>query len=419
MVRLEYILERVKNMKINSSTISMDSGRSYTNSTEITQASLLTQAGSAAFTYSGTSFLNTYAEYSSSSAHQAAPQYDEYVNSAKESDLLASDLLASDLYTNLANSSIPINDAKSAFETFHKELIKRIEEFMERIKDQLLGIGVHDYGRYTRLSGKNQSSGSSVIDLTTSTQPGSFWTKQSYQSITRRESEITSFHSTGSVKTADGRFIDFNISMEMSHSFMETSEILSSETQYILTDPLVIQLDNAPDTIRDQKWFFDIDGDGKKEEISELAKRNAFLALDADNNGKIDDGNELFGTKSGDGFKDLAAYDEDGNGWIDENDSVYSNLKIWVKDASGNDKLMDLKQADIGAIYLGSTATRFSHKAEGSNELLAVVQQTGLYLHESTGSAGTIQQMDFATKPAVPQNAADRVMMSITTNRKA
>ena len=37
---------------------------------------------------------------------------------------------------------------------------------------------------------------------------------------------------------------------------------------------------------------------------------------------------KLFGTSSGDGFKDLAEYDEDGNGWIDENDSIFNRLKV-------------------------------------------------------------------------------------------
>ena len=186
--------------------------------------------------------------------------------------------------------------------------------------------------------------------------------------------------------------------MEMSRSFTETIESISSETQYILTDPLVIQLDNAPETISNQKWFFDIDGNGEKEEISELAKGNGFLALDKNGNGIIDDGNELFGTQSGNGFKDLAQYDDDGNGWIDENDSIYDKLKVWAKDASGNDRLMNLQQADVGAIYLGSAATHFSHNNLENNETQAVVQQTGFYLHESSGQAGIIQQIDFAIK---------------------
>ena len=35
-------------------------------------------------------------------------------------------------------------------------------------------------------------------------------------------------------------------------------------------------------------------------------------------------------------FKDLAEYDEDHNGWIDENDSIFSKLKVWTKDENGN-----------------------------------------------------------------------------------
>ena len=58
---------------------------------------------------------------------------------------------------------------------------------------------------------------------------------------------------------------------------------------------------------------------------------------------------------------------------------------------------MDLQQADIGAIYLGHTDTEFTHKSLDTNETQAVVRQTGFYLHESTGAAGTIQQIDFAT----------------------
>jgi hypothetical protein len=237
------------------------------------------------------------------------------------------------------------------------------------------------------------------VDLTTSTtQPGTLWNVSTSTTKKYSEAETTVFQSTGTVQTADGRNIDFNVSMEMSRSFMEESSTLTNQTQYILTDPLVIQLDNAPDVISDQKWLFDIDSDGTKEEISQLANGNGFLALDENGNGIIDDGSELFGTKSGNGFKDLAAYDEDGNGWIDENDSVYSRLKIWTKDENGNDKLMDLQQADIGAIYLGAASTEYTHKTSDTNETQAVVRQTGFYLHESTGEAGTVQQIDFATK---------------------
>lgn len=369
-------------MKINSSTISMDSGRFYANTLTGKQQSKRTQLATGNTAYSSTSYLFSYAEYSgSSNSNLAAKQYDEFVNSKNNAE--SSTAEPTDLYTKALNAEPSIYDVRSAIDKFHEELRARLEELMERIRQQLLSLGKCD---------DNQ-----IVDLSGNQEPGALWKKETYESSTYMETETTCFSTTGTVTTADGRTIDFNIDLEMSRSFMETTESLTSETEYILTDPLVIQLDNAPDTISDQKWFFDIDADGKKEEISELAKGNAFLAMDKNDNGKIDDGSELFGTKSGNGFKDLAAYDEDKNGWIDENDSVYNKLKIWVKDADGNDKLMDLKQGDVGAIYLGSSNTQFSHKTLDTNETLAVTQKTGFFLHESNGNAGTIQQIDFAT----------------------
>lgn len=376
-------MERVRNIKIDSSQVSIDSGRIYTNNTQVTQQTVMRQPGTNVTTYSGSTFLSSYVQYSGTAISRGNyGQYDSFTNSMSDSG--DTQTLTSDLYTNLAYNTVTIEQAKSAWQKYHEEFINRLEEFMERIKEQLLGRGYYD--------------SDSILDLTTSSQPGTFWTRQDYQNVTVSETEATRFNSTGSVVTADGRIIDFNISMEMSRSFMETSESLTSQTQYILTDPLVIQLEDAPETISDQKWYFDIDGDGVEEEISQLARGNGFLALDENGNGKIDDGNELFGTKSGNGFKDLSAYDEDGNGWIDENDSVYSKLKIWVKDASGNDKLIGLGQADVGAIYLGATDTQFTHAVADTNETQAVVRQTGFYLHESTGAAGIVQQIDFATK---------------------
>ena len=138
---------------------------------------------------------------------------------------------------------------------------------------------------------------------------------------------------------------------------------------------------------------FDLDANGEEENISFAGEGSGFLALDANGNGVIDDGSELFGTKSGDGFADLAAYDGDGNGWIDENDSVYSKLRIWTKDADGSDHLLDLKEANVGAIYLGSADTEFSFKNETTHETNGIMRRTGVYLRES-GEAGTLSHVD-------------------------
>lgn len=215
------------------------------------------------------------------------------------------------------------------------------------------------------------------------------------QKSTYWEEEHASFSAAGKVKTSDGRCIDFQIDLSMSRSFEMTFQKEVSQLQKAMKDPLVINYDAPAAQVRDQKFYFDLDCDGKEEEISSLASGSGFLALDKNGDGRIGDGSELFGAGSGDGFRDLAAYDQDGNGWIDENDEIWSKLKIWTKDEWGRDVLYRLADKGVGAIYLGNVNTDFSLIGQtGGTE--AMIRKTGLFLYES-GLAGTIQHLDLAT----------------------
>ena len=214
--------------------------------------------------------------------------------------------------------------------------------------------------------------------------------------VTYSEIEETGFCASGRACTEDGRTIDFNVNILMSRSYMEYMKVNIPTMADALCDPLVVNIGSDTADVRDQTFKFDLDADGTEDEISMLGRGSGFLALDKNGNGKIDDGSELFGAKSGDGFGDLREYDSDGNGWIDENDEVFSKLKVWCKDENGEDVLMDLKQADIGAIYLGEQQTEFSlGGTDGYRD--GVIRSTGVFLRESTG-AGTIQHVDLSLK---------------------
>ena len=214
------------------------------------------------------------------------------------------------------------------------------------------------------------------------------------------ETEETGFHASGRACTEDGRTIEFNINILMSRSYMEYMNVSIPTMADALCDPLVVNIGSDTADVRDQTFKFDLDSDGKEDEISMLGKGSGFLALDKNGDGKINDGSELFGTNSGDGFGDLREYDSDGNGWIDENDDVFSKLKVWCKDENGKDILMDLKGADIGAIYLGEQQTEFSlGGVDGYRD--GVIRSTGVFLRESTG-AGTIQHVDLSLKQNGP-----------------
>ncbi|MBQ8315129.1 MAG: hypothetical protein IJX95_05250 [Lachnospiraceae bacterium] len=221
---------------------------------------------------------------------------------------------------------------------------------------------------------------------------GQTWTVQTVTSSFFSEQEVTEFSSVGKVCTADGRELNFGVSIEMSRSFVQETECYT-EQNYTVMDPLVLNLDTNIAQVKDMKFYFDLDADGTEEEISELGAGSGYLALDKNEDGTINDGSELFGTKSGDGFADLAAYDGDGNGWIDEADEVFSKLKIWTKDENGENLLLNLKEADVGAIYLGNANTQFSLNNAETNETNAIVRKTGVFLKES-GTVGTVQHVD-------------------------
>ena len=214
-----------------------------------------------------------------------------------------------------------------------------------------------------------------------------------------KENETTNFSASGIIKTADGKEIQFQCDLSMQRSFYldNSTEIFmgASTDRKSLCDPLIINFAGTAAELKNTTFAFDLNADGSAENIQELAAGSAFLVLDKNKDGKINNGNEMFGTQSGDGFADLSVYDEDGNGWIDENDSVYNSLGVWNNSAYGG-KIRSLKEAGIGAIYLQNANTEFSIKDKTTNELQGQIRKTGIFLNEKNGNIGTIQHVDLA-----------------------
>ena len=204
------------------------------------------------------------------------------------------------------------------------------------------------------------------------------------------EQEQLAFVANGQVTTADGREITFDLGFALNYQKLQLSERLTSSSA--LKDPLVLNLEGLVPGFSSARFEFDLDADGSSESLTQLANNSAFLALDRNGNGQIDDGNELFGARSGNGFAELAALDEDGNGILDEGDSGFASLRLYRSDTA----LLTLGDQKIGAIFLNAAATPFMHLGgdQGAQgESPAVLRQTGIYLTED-GKAGTVQQID-------------------------
>jgi hypothetical protein len=211
------------------------------------------------------------------------------------------------------------------------------------------------------------------------------------------EHQSLDFATNGIVKTDTGE-IAFDLNFSMSRSFVVENRI----DIYTPFDPLVVNLDGDIPQLDEASFSFDLDNDGKSDQISKLKEGNGFLAFDQNGDGIINQGSELFGTKTGDGFGELRAYDEDHNLWIDENDTIFDKLQIWLKnDKTQERELIGLGEAGIGAIYLDATQSDFTYKTQ-ENDILGKMKSSGLFLGED-GSVGSIAQIDFnATTSKTP-----------------
>ena len=194
----------------------------------------------------------------------------------------------------------------------------------------------------------------------------------------------------GSVTTEDGREIDFLLELNYQRD-MQVTQTSQFNGNRNLIDPLVINLTGGPAELSDRYFEFDLDGDGNNENLHQTASGTGFLVFDKNENGIIDDGSEMFGPQTGYGFAELSAYDEDGNGWIDENDSIFAQLAFMDFNANGEQQLQDLSTVGLGAIALQSAAMDFDlYDSQGNFQ--AQVARSGVALMEN-GAAVSIQEI--------------------------
>lgn len=205
------------------------------------------------------------------------------------------------------------------------------------------------------------------------------------------EQESVRFAASGVVRTADGAEVRFDVAFAMDRQYSESVSFGFSAGDVPLKDPLVLDFGGPAAALSDMRFEFDLDGDGQAESLP-MVSGSGFLALDRNDNGRVDDGRELFGPRTGNGFAELAALDDDGNGWIDEADAAWSQLRLWQPDADGAGRLSGLSEAGVGALYLSNTDTPFSLR-NAANETLGEVRASSIYLRED-GGVGTVSQID-------------------------
>lgn len=190
--------------------------------------------------------------------------------------------------------------------------------------------------------------------------------------------------------------LDLNISFTKELYEAHGTRLEFGETDLI--DPLVINYGedvNPFENLSSLDFEFDLDSNGTTDLIPLLKQGAGYLAYDKNQNGKIDNGKELFGTKSGNGFKDLAEYDLDKNNWIDENDAIFNKLKIWQKDENNTNNLVSLLDLNIGAIYLGDVQSGYKYH-DSIDDTKAIQKSNGIFVKEDGSGVGVVNSLDIA-----------------------
>ncbi len=294
-----------------------------------------------------------------------------------------------------AKSIIDQRDGKTAA-LDPKEVIKNNSKLLiiQRLIEALTGTKI-------TISSKHDPSGGPQVPVIDTLSNGAAagesnrvgWGVQYEYHETYSETEQTTFAAGGIVKTADGQEIKFNLSLTMSREYVQSTDI-SVRAGDALLDPLVINFSGHAAELTDQKFAFDLDSDGVAEQMPFVAGGSGILVFDRNGDQKANNGTELFGPTTGDGFQELSALDQTKDGWIDENDGIYQQLYLWTKDGNGDDQLQGLQQSGVGAIAVPAVETSFDLKNQ-ENQLVGRVNRTGIYLSEN-GQAGTVQQIDVA-----------------------
>ena len=136
-----------------------------------------------------------------------------------------------------------------------------------------------------------------------------------------------------------------------------------------------------PLTTRENGVLFDLDGNGQLEQVAWTQASNAvaFLAIDKNENGIIDNGNELVGNRvveeaanAINALSKMPQSQDDANqggpAWINEADPVYKQLLLW-RDANHNgvSDANELRPVSEVLTKIGLGYARFNHPDDHGN----------------------------------------------------
>lgn len=173
---------------------------------------------------------------------------------------------------------------------------------------------------------------------------------------------------SGSLQLQNGDSVSFDFEFSMQVSWARYSQVTQQAE-----DPLVVSLDGTAAKFSGGHTHFDLFSNGSTVPLPQLAAQQFYLAYDRNRDAQVNDGSELFGPKTGQGYAELAQYDENGNGFIDPGDDIWQYLYLWRPKQA----MQNMTEAKLGAFSVSSAATPMPI-LDSSQKQTGEIQRSGL-----------------------------------------
>lgn len=199
-----------------------------------------------------------------------------------------------------------------------------------------------------------------------------------------------SYHVNGKFNIGDQE-LSLNYNFALSSERTSYSKVEMSAAA--LKDPLIVQFGSQGlGNIEGQKSFA-INQDDILDDLPIFSGDVGYLVYDKNDNQKADNGSELFGPQTGQGFIELAQLDTNKNSFIDAKDAQFDRLYLWQpSDNEQTGQWMSLKEANIQAISLSAISTPFDFYDQ-QGQVQAQLRQSSFAISEDGYGRG-VHQVD-------------------------
>lgn len=183
------------------------------------------------------------------------------------------------------------------------------------------------------------------------------WLQKIFPNLDQFQNNASTPASRNSIQVLQNEF-QFQLTFQFEFSLSVDIRIALNQLEQ-QQDPIVVDLDGDGIELTNVENgpLFDIKGTGEIVRTAWIRGGDAFLALDRNGNGKIDNGLELFGDQWGaqNGFEELRKLDTNSDGYISREDRDFDRLLLWRDNGDGvssREELFTLAQMGIERISL-------------------------------------------------------------------